>query len=142
MKAKVDVRICEREFVVVEPYLLPEEVIVRGVLTALLARPLRTFALIQQVGPFALVEYEPLDEVDPDIIVATGPDSRVFNKLMLRLQEARRGNLDWQPEQWYRRVAGIVSGLETCLVQMGARAAEMEFVLTWAAEVRDFGRAI
>ncbi|MCK9629266.1 MAG: hypothetical protein M0R37_11845 [Bacteroidales bacterium] len=150
------------EFVVVEPaetteiathmplrapvpataYPLPSEIAVRSTLTALLGLPLHSFEILEQVGRFALVEYHPMGDDDPDIIVATGPGNRLFNKLMLRLQEARRDDLDWHAERWYQKVASIVETLGACLVEMEAQPDEARLVLTWAAAVRDFGLAI
>lgn len=92
-------------------------------------------SLIETVGRFALVEYTPLPDPDPDIVVWIGrvsDASRRFHHALLAFQETRRPSDSGDMEAWYRRGKAAVRQTLSPLSELGPHPAEANFFLTWA----------
>jgi len=112
----------------------------RMLLTSLLYVPCSDVRIVAEVGRCILVEYEPMGKADPDIVLATWPSARPINRIIVELQNARAVNWGNWVEFW----AGInryIDDLAEVLKASTATGEERSFILSWAYNVRDTGRA-
>jgi len=93
----------------------------------------------RQVGRFVLIEYRPINQNDPDIILPVTA-SPSFTKAMLNHQKARTDDGLRNPRAWYRRVMRSVRGLVPPLEEIWASPEEAAFVLLWAMGNASAGR--
>lgn len=110
-------------------------------LADILAYPVRTMTLKEQVGRFALVEYEVPDATDPDIIIAGDPTARRFHKEIAAFQQIRQDPyMDWG--EWYRAAKEQARRIAIELNLLHPHPLEANFVLRWVALVCAQGRRI
>lgn len=110
-------------------------------LASLMQAPLNSVSIIEKVGRCYLLEYQPLQKPDPDIVFCDWPGARPINSTILDMQEARavrwrNWNEFWDGMDYY------VKALKKLLKHSSATGEERAFVLHWAQRVRDTGAAI
>ena len=108
---------------------------IKLMLTDLLAEPVKDFRLAQTAGRFALLEYEPVDAPDPDIVLMlTGDGAALYNAAALRLQRHREERR-LSAAQWYAQARRLLLHIEARLARVQASEAERQLALAWATGV-------
>lgn len=108
---------------------------IKLLLTDLLATPVKEFRLAQTAGRFALLEYEPVDAPDPDIVLMLAGDAAsLYNAAALQLQRHREERY-LPAAQWYAQARRLLRHIEARLARVQASEAERQFALAWAADV-------
>ena len=105
------------------------------ILTAdVLQSPVQSVEMVKCVGRFALVQYAPVYDADPDVILFCGVGGQGFHKAMRDFQRARRRGRVGLSE-WYRRTKAAARGLITPLGALDPSPSEADLVLRWALGV-------
>ncbi len=98
--------------------------------------PISSAAVVDQVGPFALIHYTPYGNPDPDILLHCGatPQADKFNLLILQLQRLRleSGN---DPRLWIKKVLRLRRKIVAVLDHLQLPDHQEEFVSTWVTEI-------
>lgn len=95
--------------------------------------PMQSAKVRQQVGRFALVEYTPVDNVDPDIVIMVGSGHQAFNRAVIALQCHRRERQS--PQLWYQNAKLLSVAINAALAHVRATNEEQWFVQEWAETV-------
>jgi hypothetical protein len=96
-----------------------------------LQMPVQSVRLVDQVGRFALVEYMPVADLDPDLVIYCDVGGHRFHQAIRDFQQARdRGYI--HPAEWYQRAKAAARGLIAPLGALNPTPAEADFVLRWA----------
>lgn len=89
-----------------------------------------------QVGRFARVQYEPMGQGDPEIILALVPGADRFHAAMLKFCHVRRHYVD---NQWYDNALAAARAVLGPLCSLGPHPAEAELVVRWMLEKVSYG---
>ena len=104
-----------------------------------LRRPVAWVEPLAQVGAFVQVAYAPIEQPDPDLIVALLPHTAPFESAMRNFQtlrtKPRRGSWD----KWYQTMMAAARELIAPLQALHPTPNEALFVLRWAALVAAAG---
>ena len=104
-----------------------------------LQRPVEWVEPLAQVGAFIQVAYAPIEQPDPDLIVALMPQTATFERAMRNFQalrtKPRRGSWD----KWYQTMMAAARELVAPLQALHPTPNEALFVLRWAALVAAAG---
>ena len=105
------------------------------VVAELLKMPLASANAIKRVGRFIWVQFRPINDPDPEMIIALpGPGSVHFNRVAMGFWNVReRGPRD--PRKWYAAARAVMLRFMPALHRMGASPEESDFVLSWAADI-------
>src|SRR3990167_4057116 len=105
------------------------------VVAELLKMPLAHASMIKRVGRFIWVQFRPINDPDPEMIIALpGPASIHFNRVAMDFWRVReRGPRD--PRKWYAAARAVMLRFVPALHRMGATPEESDFVLSWAADI-------
>ena len=105
------------------------------VVAELLKMPLASANAIKRVGRFMWVQFRPINDPDPEMIIALpGPASAHFNRVAMDFWRVReRGPRD--PRKWYAAARAVMLRFISALDRMGASPEESDFVLSWTADI-------
>ena len=105
------------------------------IVAELLKMPLASANAIKRVGRFIWVQFRPINDPDPEMIIALpGPASIHFNRVAMGFWNVReRGPRD--PHRWYEAAHTVNLRFMPALHRMGATPEESDFVLSWAADI-------
>ena len=120
----------------------PRFIAARAVLARALGFPVRAFRIVAEVGRMVWMQYEPLGDDDPNIVLMVGGQPREqtpFNNAMLAFQAERLTSPYGNRRAWYARVDQAASRVGAALLLANPTEAEAELVLGFVATVRDAG---
>jgi hypothetical protein len=95
-----------------------------------LQRPLGSVELLDQVGRFVTVAYEPIQRPDPDILLALIPGSQAFHRGVLDFQRARQQASDTEA-LWYYQAKEAARRVLTPLRLLRPHPLEADFAIRW-----------
>jgi hypothetical protein len=107
-----------------------------------LGEPVRDVAVLDGVGRFVRIEYEPLESYDPDIVLALVPGAQPFHRAVLEFQRGRYGYPYSGWDKWYRKMKDLARALVPPLLRLQPHPLEADFVVRWALSVCAHGRTI
>jgi hypothetical protein len=106
-----------------------------------LQMPVRYVKPREQVGRFVIVDYQPLSQPDPDIILALMPGAQAFHRAILDFQRARaRHSETWS--SWYLRVKETARRVLLPLRLLEPHPLEADFVIRWLLLVCAKGQTV
>ena len=117
---------------------IDEEVLL--ILTAqTLQRPVEWIMPEKRIGRFIQVYYQPIGQIDPDMLICLIPNSQEFMSIMRKFQQERLKPVNnWQ--KWYTKMMTLAREFIDVLKPLNPTKEEARFVLQWTALIASSGR--